>query len=130
MLPSFFSGTILENLRWGDKDATEEECIHACRLACADEFIGKLPDGYHTYIEQGGSNVSGGQKFLVRSDPVNLPVVKHENTVGMLYARNTLRNNQLRCLWNLRRKRMADLRVRRGIDRACTVVENQDLRSQ
>ncbi len=57
-----FSGTILENLRWGDKDATEEECIHACRLACADEFIGKLPDGYHTYIEQGGSNVSGGQK--------------------------------------------------------------------
>ena len=57
-----FSGTILENLRWGDKDATEEECVRACKLACADEFIGKLPDGYNTYIEQGGSNVSGGQK--------------------------------------------------------------------
>ena len=57
-----FSGTILDNLRWGDKDATEEECIRACKLACADEFIEKLPDGYHTYIEQGGSNVSGGQK--------------------------------------------------------------------
>ena len=57
-----FSGTILENLRWGNKDAGREECIRACRLACADEFIDKLPDGYDTYIEQGGSNVSGGQK--------------------------------------------------------------------
>ena len=57
-----FSGTILENLRWGDKNATEEECIHACKLACADEFIEKFPDGYNTYIEQGGNNVSGGQK--------------------------------------------------------------------
>lgn len=57
-----FSGSILDNLRWGDKNATEEECMHACRLACADEFIEKMPDGYHTYIEQGGSNVSGGQK--------------------------------------------------------------------
>lgn len=57
-----FSGTILENLRWGDKNATEEECIRACKLACADEFITRLPDGYHTYIEQGGTNVSGGQK--------------------------------------------------------------------
>ena len=57
-----FSGTILENLRWGDKNATEEECIHACKLACADEFISRLPDGYNTYIEQGGTNVSGGQK--------------------------------------------------------------------
>jgi len=57
-----FSGTILENLRWGNAEATEEECIHACRLACADEFIEKMPDGYNTYIEQGGSNVSGGQK--------------------------------------------------------------------
>ncbi|KIR02926.1 ABC transporter, ATP-binding/permease protein [Lachnospiraceae bacterium TWA4] len=57
-----FSGTILENLRWGKKDATREECIHACKLACADEFIEKMPDGYETYIEQGGSNVSGGQK--------------------------------------------------------------------
>ncbi len=57
-----FSGTILENLRWGDENATEEECKHACRLACADEFIQKLPEKYNTYIEQGGSNVSGGQK--------------------------------------------------------------------
>lgn len=57
-----FSGTILENLRWGDADASEEECRRACRLACADEFVEKMPEGYHTYIEQGGSNVSGGQK--------------------------------------------------------------------
>ena len=57
-----FSGTILENLRWGDSDATEEECRRVCKLACADEFIEKMPDGYQTYIEQGGSNVSGGQK--------------------------------------------------------------------
>ena len=57
-----FSGTILENLRWGDKNATEEECIRACQLACADEFIERMPKKYHTYIEQGGSNVSGGQK--------------------------------------------------------------------
>lgn len=57
-----FSGTILDNLRWGKEDATEEECAEACRLACADEFIQRLPDGYHTWIEQGGTNVSGGQK--------------------------------------------------------------------
>lgn len=57
-----FSGTILENLRWGDKNATLEECERACRLACADEFIKKMPDGYETHIEQGGTNVSGGQK--------------------------------------------------------------------
>ncbi len=57
-----FSGTILENLRWGDKDASEEECIRACKLACADEFIQKMPDQYNTFIEQGGANVSGGQK--------------------------------------------------------------------
>ena len=57
-----FSGTILDNLRWGDADATEEECRRVCRLACADEFIDKMPEGYHTYIEQGGANVSGGQK--------------------------------------------------------------------
>ena len=57
-----FSGTILDNLRWGKEDATEEECMEACRLACADEFIQSLPDKYHTWIEQGGSNVSGGQK--------------------------------------------------------------------
>ena len=57
-----FSGTILDNLRWGDKDATEEECIRACQMACADEFIQKMPEGYNTWIEQGGSNVSGGQK--------------------------------------------------------------------
>ena len=57
-----FSGTILENLRWGDPDATLEECRRACRLACADEFIEKMPEGYETRIEQGGANVSGGQK--------------------------------------------------------------------
>lgn len=57
-----FSGTILENLRWGNKEATEDECRHACELACADEFIQRMPDKYNTYIEQGGTNVSGGQK--------------------------------------------------------------------
>lgn len=57
-----FSGTILDNLRWGKEDATEEECMETCRLACADEFIQRFPDKYHTWIEQGGSNVSGGQK--------------------------------------------------------------------
>ncbi len=57
-----FSGTIYDNLRWGNKDATDEQCQHACDLACASEFINRFPDGYNTYIEQGGSNVSGGQK--------------------------------------------------------------------
>ncbi len=57
-----FSGSILENLRWGDKNATEEECIRACKLACADEFIQAMPEKYNTHIEQGGANVSGGQK--------------------------------------------------------------------
>ncbi len=57
-----FSGTIYENLRWGDKSATDEECQAACKLACADDFIRAFPDGYNTYIEQGGTNVSGGQK--------------------------------------------------------------------
>ena len=57
-----FSGTILENLRWGDKDATEEECIKACKMACADEFIQTFPEKYNTHIEQGGTNVSGGQR--------------------------------------------------------------------
>ena len=57
-----FSGTILDNLRWGNPNASEEECIAACRLACADEFIDRMPDGYNTHIEQGGTNVSGGQR--------------------------------------------------------------------
>lgn len=57
-----FSGTILDNLRWGDANATEEECIRMAKLACADEFIQRFPDKYNTWIEQGGSNVSGGQK--------------------------------------------------------------------
>ena len=57
-----FSGTILDNLRWGDENASEEECIRVARLACADEFIERFPDKYNTWIEQGGSNVSGGQK--------------------------------------------------------------------
>ena len=57
-----FSGTIRENLRWGNAEATDEELIHACQLSQADDFIRTFPDGYDTYIEQGGSNVSGGQK--------------------------------------------------------------------
>lgn len=57
-----FSGTIKENLRWGNKEATDEEMVQACKLACADEFITQFPNGYDTYIEQGGTNVSGGQK--------------------------------------------------------------------
>ena len=57
-----FSGTIYDNLRWGNPDATDEECREACRMACADEFIDRMHDGYDTYIEQGGANVSGGQK--------------------------------------------------------------------
>ena len=59
---TLFSGTILDNLRWGNPDATEEECIAACQAACADEFIDRMLDGYHTHIERGGANVSGGQK--------------------------------------------------------------------
>lgn len=57
-----FSGTIFDNLRWGNENATEEECINACKLACADDFIQSFPDRYNTHIEQGGTNVSGGQK--------------------------------------------------------------------
>lgn len=57
-----FSGTILDNLRWGNENATEEECINACKLSCADDFIQSFPEKYNTYIEQGGTNVSGGQK--------------------------------------------------------------------
>ena len=57
-----FSGTILDNLRWGKEDASEQECIEACRQACADEFISAMPEGYNTVIEQGGANLSGGQK--------------------------------------------------------------------
>jgi ATP-binding cassette subfamily B protein len=59
---TLFSGSIYDNLRWGDINATDEECQRACRLACADEFIDRMPDGYNTHIEQGGANVSGGQK--------------------------------------------------------------------
>lgn len=59
---TLFSGSILDNLRWGNPDATREECIEACKAACADEFIDRLPDGYDTRIERGGANVSGGQK--------------------------------------------------------------------
>ena len=57
-----FSGTIKENLRWGNENASDEELVQACRLACADDFIRSFPQGYDTYIEQGGTNVSGGQK--------------------------------------------------------------------
>lgn len=57
-----FSGTIKENMRWGNKNATDEEILHACKLAQADEFVSQFPNGYDTYIERGGTNVSGGQK--------------------------------------------------------------------
>ncbi len=57
-----FSGTVLDNLRWGNPDATEEECRQACRMAQADEFISEMPEGYHSHIEQSGTNISGGQK--------------------------------------------------------------------
>ena len=57
-----FSGSILDNLRWGHPQATQADCERACRLACADEFIEQMPEGYNTHIEQGGTNVSGGQK--------------------------------------------------------------------
>lgn len=57
-----FTGSILDNLRWGNKEASDEECIQACKLACADEFIERFPQKYNTHIEQGGNNVSGGQK--------------------------------------------------------------------
>ena len=59
---TLFSGTIRDNLRWGDENATDQEMETACRMACADEFISRMPDGYDTRIEQGGTNVSGGQK--------------------------------------------------------------------
>ena len=59
---TLFSGTIRDNLRWGDENATDQEMEAACRMACADEFISRMPDGYDTRIEQGGTNVSGGQK--------------------------------------------------------------------
>ena len=59
---TLFSGSILQNLRWGNPDATEEDCIEACKAACADEFIDRMPEGYRTRIERGGNNVSGGQK--------------------------------------------------------------------
>ena len=59
---TLFSGTILDNLRWGNPDATQEECVQACQAACADEFIDRFPEGYQTRIERGGNNVSGGQK--------------------------------------------------------------------
>ena len=62
-----FSGTILDNLRWGNPDATREECIEACKAACADEFISSFPDGYDTVIDQGGTNVSGGQICIARA---------------------------------------------------------------
>ena len=57
-----FSGTVKENLRWGNESASDGELVEACKTACADEFLSSFPDGYDTYIEQGGTNVSGGQK--------------------------------------------------------------------
>ena len=86
-----FSGTIKENLRWGNKNATDEELIHACRLAQADEFVTQFPDGYDTYIEQGGTNVSGGQKQRLAVATAMLSqkplLVFDEPTSGLDYAR-------------------------------------------
>ena len=72
-----FSGTIRENLRWGNPDATDEEIAHVCRIACADEFINSFPDGYDTHIEQGGTNVSGGQKqrLCIARAPLKKPKI-------------------------------------------------------
>ncbi len=85
-----FSGSIFDNLRWGDENATDEECINACKLACADDFIQGFPDKYNTHIEQGGSNVSGGQKqrlciarALLKKPKISLPI-KLES--GIVYA--------------------------------------------
>ena len=69
---TLFSGSILENLRWGNPEATEEECIEACQAACADEFIDRMPGGYRTRIERGGSNVSGGQKQRSQTSVLSL----------------------------------------------------------
>ena len=74
---TLFSGTILDNLRWGNPDATDEECIEACKAACADEFIDRMPEGYHTNIARGGANVSGGHKQLlcIARDLLKMPIV-------------------------------------------------------
>ena len=93
-----FSGTILDNLRWGDKNATEEECKRACRLACADEFIDRFPDGYNTYIEQGGSNVSGGQKqrlCIARALAVSPEVLLMDEPTSALDPISTLKIEEL-----------------------------------
>ena len=92
-----FSGTILDNLRWGDENATEEECVEACRLACADEFIQRFPDKYHTWIEQGGTNVSGGQRqrlSIARALVKKAPIYIFDDTFSALDFKTDARLRQ------------------------------------
>ena len=94
-----FSGTIKENLRWGNEHATDEELIHACKLAQADTFIETFPDKYDTYIEQGGTNVSGGQKqrlCIIESVFVSTALVE-SSKIKILGSFNKARAIQRRC---------------------------------
>lgn len=98
-----FSGTILENLRWGNENATEEECRQACEAACASEFIERLPDGYNTWLERGGTNVSGGQKQRLCiaqrvssvQDADRILVLDNGKNNGFDTHENLLKNNEI-----------------------------------
>ena len=92
-----FSGTIKDNLRWGNPNATDEEMYEACRLAQADEFIQQFPDKYDTWIEQGGSNVSGGQKPVSYT---HLDVYKRQAYRGPMYSAGTNVSETRKALWD------------------------------